>query len=261
MSTLTEEQYRDDSNLAARSRLHARYARINWFEWVVVRMALPDRSSVLDTGCGAAWFWCSRAPDGLDIDLTLCDQSAGMVAAAARNIGNLEWTGGVRTQIADLQKLPFEDRTFDRVIAMHMLYHLPDPEIGIMELKRVLKPGGRAFISTNGMDHMRELHALAATAYGASSTDPGAVAFSIDQAEMVMKRHFADVVVHRCNDVLDCTEPDDIKDYLLSMPPGDGLDNQQVAALELTIAKEFDAGGGRFLISKQAALIEGTKLP
>ena len=42
-------------------------------------------------------------------------------------------------QPADLQALPFEDGTYDRVVANHMLYHLPDPRLGVAELARVVR--------------------------------------------------------------------------------------------------------------------------
>lgn len=48
----------------------------------------------------------------------------------------------VRDQLADASAIPFEDGSFDAVIAMHMLYHLPDPTKGIAGMYRVLKPGG-----------------------------------------------------------------------------------------------------------------------
>lgn len=50
----------------------------------------------------------------------------------------------VRTNTGDCQKgLEYEDGTFDRVIAIHVLEHLPDLPRALREIRRVLKPGGR----------------------------------------------------------------------------------------------------------------------
>ncbi|MEX3008306.1 class I SAM-dependent methyltransferase [Hoeflea sp. TYP-13] len=258
---MTGRQYRNASNLAARGRLHSKYARVNWFEWVARRMELPDNSRVLDAGCGAARFWCTPTNVRRKIDLTLTDQSAGMIEAAEKNIAALKSPIEFHRQVADIRQLPFADRTFDNVMAMHMLYHLPNPDDGLSEIARVLKPGGQVFITTNGMSHMRELHALASEAYGGPSVDPGARAFGIDRAEECLKEHFSNVSVSRCDDFLDCTSPDDVRDYLLSMPPGDGLDQGQRIRLEQMIAREFERGGGIFSIRKEAALFKAVKTP
>jgi SAM-dependent methyltransferase len=41
-------------------------------------------------------------------------------------------------------ELPFEDDSFDRVLCVHVLMHLPEHEQGLAEIVRVLKPGGIA---------------------------------------------------------------------------------------------------------------------
>jgi SAM-dependent methyltransferase len=47
------------------------------------------------------------------------------------------------TVVADCQqRLPYEDDDFDRVIAIHVLEHLPDLPVALTEVARVLKPGG-----------------------------------------------------------------------------------------------------------------------
>jgi SAM-dependent methyltransferase len=46
----------------------------------------------------------------------------------------------------DLQKLPFDDCSFDWVIANHVLEHIPDDAKAMKEVLRVLKPGGTAML-------------------------------------------------------------------------------------------------------------------
>jgi phosphatidylethanolamine/phosphatidyl-N-methylethanolamine N-methyltransferase len=51
-------------------------------------------------------------------------------------------TPGVVTKVEDATQLSFEDETFDRVIASHVLEHLYKPHLVLREWHRVLKPGG-----------------------------------------------------------------------------------------------------------------------
>jgi SAM-dependent methyltransferase len=51
---------------------------------------------------------------------------------------------GVEVVVGDCQRrMPFEDASFDRVLAVHVLEHLPDLPAALAEIRRVLKPGGR----------------------------------------------------------------------------------------------------------------------
>ncbi len=47
-----------------------------------------------------------------------------------------------KLSLGDVRTLPYPDDTFDLVIAVEVLEHIPDPEVGLAEALRVLKPGG-----------------------------------------------------------------------------------------------------------------------
>jgi len=66
----------------------------------------------------------------------------------------------VRSQVADVQALPFPDESFDTVLACWMLYHVPDLDRGLAEIARVLAPGGKLVANTNSLEHCRELFDL-----------------------------------------------------------------------------------------------------
>ena len=49
---------------------------------------------------------------------------------------------------ADLTSLPFEDNTYDFIICSHVLAHIEEEGKAIMEMKRVIKPGGKIILMT-----------------------------------------------------------------------------------------------------------------
>lgn len=48
----------------------------------------------------------------------------------------------------DITALPFDDASFDVLIASHILEHIPDDHLALTEIRRVLRPGGRALLMT-----------------------------------------------------------------------------------------------------------------
>lgn len=96
---------------------------------------------VLEIGAGTGFFVLNLMQAGLAKSAVVTDISPGMVEVAVRNgtgLG-LDVTG----QVADAETLPFEDGEFDLVIGHAVLHHIPDVELALCEVLRVLRPGGR----------------------------------------------------------------------------------------------------------------------
>ena len=51
----------------------------------------------------------------------------------------------------EIDAIPVEDATFDVVLCMQVLEHVPDPAAAVRELHRVVRPGGRVLLSTHGI--------------------------------------------------------------------------------------------------------------
>ncbi|MGZ4466607.1 MAG: class I SAM-dependent methyltransferase [Nocardioides sp.] len=142
----------------------------------VVRAAAPR--DVLEIGCGTGAFAERVAAQLPDAHLVATDQSPRFVELTAAR--------GVEARVVDATDLHFEDDSFDLVAAMWMLYHVPDLERTLAEVRRVLRPGGRFLAVTNGDEHVADLRR-------AGGGGPVVTQFSSQNAEEALRRHFDEV--------------------------------------------------------------------
>lgn len=252
-SDLTQ-QYSSSEKLAARARLHRDFSvsELGWFEWVARRLPITEGSAVLDIGCGPGWFWAAVSAAGMPerIELTLADASAGMVSEAVeRNTPLRHWQ--VAGRQADAAALPFADHSFDVVLAMHMLYHVPDQARAIAEMRRVLKPGGTLAVTTNGAGNLRALYALT-TVFGSAPEEPVAATFGFEHARTLMQAEFGNVTEEVQPARLRVTDPEVVFMAMTSYPPGEGAPPGQLRAFRDRIAEAFARGNGVLDAEKQS---------
>jgi ubiquinone/menaquinone biosynthesis C-methylase UbiE len=153
----------------------------------VVEYLHDESGPILDIGCGPGSY--TRALREAGHEVIAADLSHGMVAEV-----------GGPALAADAMALPVRASGVGAVIALHMLYHVPDPTKALTEFKRVLRPGGRLVISTNAPDdktELRAVHVEAARRAGCPISDqgPGAL-FNLDEAELSARAVFNSVERH-----------------------------------------------------------------
>jgi SAM-dependent methyltransferase len=122
-----------------------------------------------------------------------CDLSFGMLQAVSHDA----------LVNADVMALPFASKSLDVVLAPHMLYEVSDVESALLEVRRVLKPGGALLAVTNGANHARSLRALIEESVRESTPgwmmhDPASRQFSLENGASQLAAVF---------DSISCTRP------------------------------------------------------
>ena len=264
-----ERQYRDGSRLGARIALHGRFSTNgqSWQRWVFDRLDLPPESGILELGCGPGDLWAEnldRVPEGWSVTVT--DASPGMLREARDRLG---FDRRFAFRVVDAQEIPFEDRTFDAVVANGMLYHVPDRERAFSEIARVLKPGGTLYAATNGRGHMRETgwmkHVLNPT-HPVDTATERPLGFDLENGAERLSPWFSDVALRRYEDALVVTETQPLVDYLLSGAAADAAERgsaadefgRRVADLTVRLEREL-ASRGEIRITKDAGLFVARK--
>ncbi|GAB4417955.1 MAG: class I SAM-dependent methyltransferase [Anaerolineales bacterium] len=91
-----------------------------------------------------------------DAHVTGIDLTPGMLEHARRKAKTLGLDARVDLQIGDAQALDFPDNSFDTALATFVFCSVPDPVLGLREMKRVVKPDGKILL----LEHMRSMNPI-----------------------------------------------------------------------------------------------------
>ncbi|MCA9995432.1 MAG: class I SAM-dependent methyltransferase [Anaerolineales bacterium] len=242
-------QYKDSSNLNARAELHRRFstASVDWFTWVLDKLALTANMQVLEVGAGPGWLWrrhLHRIPVGCQITLT--DFSPGMVSEAEAAL--LGTNGQFQFRVANVEELPFSDEQFDVVVANHMLYHVPDLNKGLQEIRRVLRPGGRLVAATNGNTHLQELNEIGRKVFpellGEGRQSWAGLAFGLENGRFLLAPWFNPIEQYVYDDSLLVNEVEPLVAYMFSTIASQAVDQaQSVEKLRRYLSQRLDEEG------------------
>ena len=193
-------QYVDESGLRARKAIYAEIGGIDARDvaFEAVREAEPAR--VLEVGCGEGEL-AERLVSELDLELIALDRSERMVELARGR--------GVDARVGDVQELPFEDGSFDIAVAAWMLYHVPDLDMALRELARVVRDGGRLVAVTNYATHLSEMFSLV----GLERWD---LPFGGENGAAILARHFSLVEARDGTGTVVFSGAEPIRSYLRS---------------------------------------------
>jgi SAM-dependent methyltransferase len=195
---IVRREYANESGLAARFALWARREgpQPQDIAFDEVLAAKPRR--VLDVGAGRGELAERIKNEGIEV--VALDQSERMVELTRER--------GVEAVVGDVQSLPFDEATFDVVVANFMLYHVPDVHRALAEIARVLRPGGRLVAATNGVGQLAELWELV----GRDLSDRWKL-FMRETGEQFLRPDFAAVRVIEVDGSLELTAQE-MRDYV-----------------------------------------------
>ena len=115
-------------------RLHPRRGSVQYavrrplLDWLVARRV---EGRVLDVGCG--------------------DRPYAPLLRDAEVVG-FDVPGNPHADLhGSIDAIPVEDASFDVVLCLQVLEHVPDPAAAVRELRRVVRPGGRVLLTTHGV--------------------------------------------------------------------------------------------------------------
>lgn len=211
-------QYADDQKLRVRIETHERYSEnpVPFTQWILERVDARPGQRLLDVGSGPGQYH-----DRLrGVHVVALDMSAGMLAKVT-----------IPAVQADAQALPFPARSFDRVMANHVLYHIPDMTRALREIRRVASPGARVVMAANGRTSMRPLFALideVAAEAGVPGYPVVGLRFALEDVVLV-REFFPSARVEIYEDAFRFPSPEPVLAYIGSMWV-DLLDHKRRAA-------------------------------
>ncbi len=232
---IVEDQYRSTKKLNTRISIHEKYStnKQGFGNWILAHYQIEEGMSVLELGCGTGSMWaghedlirkCGR--------LVLTDLSESMLEEAGRTLGDV---ADIEYAVVDIQQIPYPDRSFDVVIANMMLYHVPELDKALQEVRRVLRPGGVFYCATFGENGMMEYIESLFSEYHVSQ--PHLYPFTLQNGQEKLQAYFEEVQRFNYEDALAVTDLDDLLDYIGSLQ---GLSDLQRLSRE-TVRRVLEA--------------------
>lgn len=212
------DQYKNSTNIDIRIRLHEKYSMnpLTWFEWLYQNYHIKSHMNILEVGCGNGKLWnMNKEHIPNDSQIIISDISQGMINDAKNNLKDIK---NISYNCFDCHHIPYDDHSFDIVIANHVMFYLKDIHSVLKEIKRVLKPSGYFYCSTYGKNHMKEITTLVKE-YDSRITLSNVNLydiFGLENGYEILHEVFGNVEMKIYDDYLLVDNMDDIANYILS---------------------------------------------
>jgi len=135
-------------SLETRIKIHDMYGSKNIDQWMIDKLNLKTKKSILDLGCGdgkqifAIYAHLKKKNKKKKIKIVGVDEHKKLVKNANLKILNKN----IEFKVGNFdRRLPFKNNSFDLVISSFAIYYASNINKTLMEIKRVLKNGGQLF--------------------------------------------------------------------------------------------------------------------
>jgi len=115
---------------------------------IIEELELKNDEKILEVGCGNGYYLNLLNKLGFSLTLVGIDNDKLALKDAKKIIGSR-----IKLVLADANKLPFEEQSFNKVIISEVIEHVEDEEKVLSEIYRVLKPGGVMVLTTCNIDY------------------------------------------------------------------------------------------------------------
>lgn len=227
-----KKQFSNDKNLAMRIDFYKKYTtnKYKFADWLFDKYEFKENYSILELGCGNGSHWEGKIetlPTGCK--LILSDFSDGMLDLVKEKYSEYK---NVTFQKIDIQSIPFDENSFDIIIANHMLFHVPDLNKALSEVQRVLKKGGYFYSATDGNGGMRPfLHEAIKKFDATSEAFTEKLPFNLQNGSEILSRYFPNVEKFEYENVLAITKTEDLIEWLKSTKSISGFSEENLVNL------------------------------
>lgn len=234
-----KEHYKKADNLNTRISIHDYSTNKQGFgNWIISHYEIQSGTRILELGCGTGYMWMNHLhllhEHGV---LHLTDFSEGMLETARTTLGEHP---SILYSVVDIQDIPFPNASFDIVIANMMLYHVPNLPLGLSEVRRVLKPGGKFYCATYGEHGITEYIADLLKDFGIE--DRINRSFTLQNGAAQLNPFFHKIMRDNYPDSLAIPNIDQFIDYIYSLAALDNLQTIPRDVLQSTLKTRIKNG-------------------
>jgi ubiquinone/menaquinone biosynthesis C-methylase UbiE len=152
----TDHGIQGEITVAQYNQMQRNFRDKGWIETKALMDSGITQSHALEIGHGPGYLGLEWLKQTKNTTLTGLDISPDMHALVERNAQEYGLTARTQYHLGNCDQLPFDDSTFDAVFTNGSLHEWANPQRAFDEIWRVLKPGGRYFIS----DLRRDMNGL-----------------------------------------------------------------------------------------------------